>query len=128
MQWRAGPGAGFTAAGVEPWLPIGVADVRNVESQRADPDSILSLTRELIALRSSTGLGTGAFRTLSRHPGVWSWRIGNLIVTANMTDEPRRARIGRQVLLSSDPARERGLRRGDDTMLAPWEALVLQRE
>jgi alpha-glucosidase len=50
MQWDASENAGFTTG--EPWLPI--ADdyrERNVEAQREDPGSILSLHRRLIDLR-----------------------------------------------------------------------------
>ncbi len=52
MQWDAGPNAGFTGAGVEPWLPL-AADWRaaNVSAQAADPRSMLSLYRALLALR-----------------------------------------------------------------------------
>lgn len=50
MQWSPAPGAGFTTG--EPWLPI-AEDYRevNVEAQRADPRSMLSLYRRLIDLR-----------------------------------------------------------------------------
>ncbi|MEX2541174.1 MAG: alpha-amylase family glycosyl hydrolase [Trueperaceae bacterium] len=50
MQWTGRPGAGFSDA--EPWLPLAhdYAEA-NVEAQRGEPDSHLSLTRRLIALR-----------------------------------------------------------------------------
>jgi alpha-glucosidase len=50
MAWDAAPQAGFTNG--EPWLPLH-ADwaTRNVEAQRADPASMLSLHRKLLALR-----------------------------------------------------------------------------
>jgi alpha-glucosidase len=50
MQWSSAPGAGFTTG--TPWLPLGIdyAD-QNVEQQRGDPTSMLSLYRRLIALR-----------------------------------------------------------------------------
>ncbi len=50
MQWTAAGGAGFTAG--RPWLPMGdTCRGVNVEAQRADPGSLLSWYRELIALR-----------------------------------------------------------------------------
>jgi alpha-glucosidase len=53
MQWRGGPGAGFTTG--RPWLPIAPdADSRNVATQAADPGSVLALYRRLIALRQAT--------------------------------------------------------------------------
>lgn len=50
MQWSAGEGAGFTTG--EPWLPL-ADDFRevNVEAERDDPRSLLTLYRSLIALR-----------------------------------------------------------------------------
>ncbi|HEX8672504.1 MAG TPA: alpha-amylase family glycosyl hydrolase [Longimicrobium sp.] len=49
MQWDASPGAGFTTG--TPWLPLGDFARINVEVQRDDPASLLSLHRRLIALR-----------------------------------------------------------------------------
>lgn len=55
MQWDDSPNAGFTAAGVQPWLPLS-ADYaeRNVAVQSRDPKSMLSFFRALTALRQST--------------------------------------------------------------------------
>ncbi|HAJ37794.1 MAG TPA: alpha-amylase, partial [Chloroflexi bacterium] len=55
MQWDASPNAGFTAAGVQPWLPL-AADYaqRNVEVQSQDARSMLSFFRALTALRQSS--------------------------------------------------------------------------
>ena len=125
MQWRAGPGAGFTDPRVEPWLPIGDAAARNVEDQERDPDSMLHLTRELIRLRSSTDLGTGAFRAVSREAGLWVWRRGALTVAANLSDEPGRVSVpAERILVSSNPGRGRG--DVAPASLEPWETLVLQ--
>jgi alpha-glucosidase len=51
MPWaRDEVGAGFTTG--KPWLPLGVANrARAVDVQQADPDSLLHLTRRLIAFR-----------------------------------------------------------------------------
>jgi alpha-glucosidase len=52
MQWDAGPNAGFTRAGVAPWLPVAPDHRRrNVAQQEQDPTSMLSLHRALTALR-----------------------------------------------------------------------------
>ena len=61
MQWTAGPGAGFTAG--MPWLPL-ADDYRevNVERQRGDPKSMLTLHRRLIELRRRTAaLSVGGY-------------------------------------------------------------------
>ena len=55
MQWDDSPNAGFTAPGVQPWLPL-AADYarRNVAAQSQDPKSMLSFFRALTTLRRST--------------------------------------------------------------------------
>jgi alpha-glucosidase len=62
MQWDDGPQAGFSA--VEPWLPL--SDdwaTRNVEGQRSDPASMLTLHRRLLALRRDhAALAIGDYR------------------------------------------------------------------
>jgi alpha-glucosidase len=72
MQWDASPGAGFRpAAGVaEPWLPLHPDyRERNVEMQRADPRSMLSLYRRLLQLRrSSPALHSGTYRPAAITP------------------------------------------------------------
>jgi len=50
MRWDAGPGAGFTAADVEPWLPLG-GTTPNVGAQAENPGSPLHLTRDLLSFR-----------------------------------------------------------------------------
>jgi alpha-glucosidase len=123
MQWNAGPGAGFTTG--EPWLPIGDAQSCNVGDQERDPSSLLHLTRELIRLRSSTALGTGAHRTVSRTDRVWVWTRGDLTVAANLSGarQPVSLPSGR-VLVSSVPGRAGSLP-GTRAILEPWEAVVL---
>ncbi|MBS0420702.1 MAG: DUF3459 domain-containing protein [Proteobacteria bacterium] len=50
MQWDASANAGFSAA--QPWLPVSDDySVVNVQSEDADPESILTLYRRLLALR-----------------------------------------------------------------------------
>jgi alpha-glucosidase len=52
MQWSAAPNAGFSPAGVRPWLPVHPNYLRrNVDAQQADPDSLLNWTKSLIATR-----------------------------------------------------------------------------
>jgi alpha-glucosidase len=50
MPWTAEPGAGFSRA--KPWLPLAADHARsNVETERADPNSMLALYRRLLELR-----------------------------------------------------------------------------
>jgi alpha-glucosidase len=64
MQWSAERFAGFSSA--QPWLPVNPDfQERNVAAHSADPESLLSFYRRLIALRrSSAALRAGEIRFL----------------------------------------------------------------
>lgn len=64
MQWDASLNAGFTTG--EPWLPLeDLYTKRNVESQRSDPYSMLSLYKSLLTLRSGNdALREGDYETI----------------------------------------------------------------
>lgn len=52
MQWDASPNAGFTGEDVETWLPVATDyQTRNIEKQKNDPRSMLSLYKQLIGIR-----------------------------------------------------------------------------
>ena len=73
MQWDATENAGFS--GAKPWLPAHPdCASRNAASQAADPDSLLALTRALIALRKRTpALVRGSCTTLSTPRGILAY-------------------------------------------------------
>jgi alpha-glucosidase len=128
MQWTAADGGGFTDPGVEPWLPLGDLRGRNVEAQRDDPDSILCLTRALIALRRRLpDLRTGAYRRLESPPGVWVFRRGaGAAVALNLSPQAAAVHgLGGTVAASS-----RGERLGERAeralALGPWEGVVIE--
>ena len=76
MQWTDEPGAGFTAAGVTPWLPFGDLAC-NVADQRDDPASFLTLTHDLIAYRRAQPICGPAPGPRSPAPdGVLAYRRG----------------------------------------------------
>jgi alpha-glucosidase len=81
MQWDASPAGGFTTG--TPWLPPADPAERNVEAQRDDPDSTLSLFRELVRLRR--GLDPG-FELLDSVDGVLAFRRGERMIEVNTTD------------------------------------------
>ncbi|MFZ5904451.1 MAG: alpha-amylase family glycosyl hydrolase [Chloroflexota bacterium] len=68
MQWDASANAGFSTA--RPWVRIHPDyRTRNVEAQRADPDSLLNLTRALISLRKEKrALRRGRFVPVTPQP------------------------------------------------------------
>ena len=52
MPWDGSSNAGFTRKGVRPWLPLPPdAATSSVAAQAARPDSMLALTRSLLAMR-----------------------------------------------------------------------------
>ncbi len=66
----------------DPWLPLEDTS-RNVEGQRADPQSTLHFTRDLIALRKQLpDLSSGDYVELTSPPGTWAWRRGEGVVAA----------------------------------------------
>jgi alpha-glucosidase len=127
MPWTDEPGAGFTAAGVEPWLPFGDLTV-NVAAQRADPSSTLHLTRDLLALRRALpALRDGAYRTVPTPDGVWAWQRGDdVVVAVNLTDAPATVEgVTGTVRIGTD--RSRDGRAVDGRLdLGPREAVIVQ--
>jgi alpha-glucosidase len=142
MPWHSGPGGGFTDAGTRPWLPLGDTGGTNVEDQRSDPDSVLTLARRLIALRRRTpDLQTGPYRSLATPAGVWAWRRGDgVVVILNLSDDTAvldtvslyGAALGGEgldtagghVLLGTD-GRRNGESLSTTVALASWEGLVV---
>lgn len=64
MQWTPGPHAGFTTG--KPWLPIGQEyEATNVEVETNDPQSLLSLYKQLLAFRTSSQvIAKGSYQPL----------------------------------------------------------------
>jgi alpha-glucosidase len=107
LEWRA------------PWLPLG-GGVASVAEQRADPNSVLSLCRDTIALRGSRDdLVAGGYTPLPGEAGVWSWRRGGgTAVALNLTDSPANLSLPGEVLLSTKG-------RDDPSRLEPWEGVIV---
>jgi len=127
MQWTAEPGAGFTAPGARPWLPIGDASACNVADQREDPGSTLHLTRDLIALRAAEAdLRGGAYETLPAPAGAWAWRRGEgHAVALNLSDsDVTVGGLRGRVALATDRARD-GERIEGELALGPWQGAVV---
>jgi len=96
MQWDASPNAGFAAPGVVPWLPLASdATTVNVAGQAENPDSVLTLTRRLIALRREHPvLHVGDYESFGPTPkGTFAFRRvgleGRLTIALNLTGEER---------------------------------------
>jgi alpha-glucosidase len=124
MQWSAEPGAGFTKAGVEPWLPFGDHAAVNVADQAEDPGSVLRFCRDLIALRRrEPSLRTGSYATYAAPAGVWAWRRGDdVAVAVNLSDQAVDLPLEGEVLLATDRAGEGAAFGG---RLGPWAGVVV---
>ncbi len=127
MPWHDRPGAGFTGADARPWMPFGDVAACNVEAQRDDPDSVLSFTRDLIALRRRTpDLQSGDYAALPSPLGVWAWRRGHgVVVVLNLTDDAVEVPgFAGDVRISTDRGRD-----GEAVVapfeVRPWEGLVV---
>ena len=128
MQWTPDPGAGFSAdPGVVPWLPLGDHTTTNVADQRRGPDSMLSLTRDLIGLRDAIpDLHGGGYATVVADGATWVWRRGERVLVAlNLGDEPATVPdIQGEVRIGTDRARD-GTRVDGSLGLDPWEGAVV---
>jgi len=106
MQWT--PEGGFSSS-ARTWLPMGPeSDTRNVESELADPGSVLNLYRRLIAVRkSSEALMVGEYRELAAdHEDVLMFErqaAGERVVVAvNFGSDFVNVAVNGDVLVSTD--------------------------
>ena len=128
MPWRNMPGGGFTEPGTRPWLPLGDVAGCNVEDQRADPGSVLTLARDLIALRRQSGaLQTGRYETIEAPDGVWAWRRGDgVVVVLNLSDDDATVdAVHGRVRIGTDRDRDGRPVRGKLRLLG-WEGVVIE--
>jgi alpha-glucosidase len=98
MQWDASPAGGFTTG--TPWLPVVDPEQTNVEAQREDPRSMLSLVRDLLALRRVLGDG---LELIDAAPGVLSYRRGDHTIAINTTPERQPAALDGDLVLETRP-------------------------
>lgn len=128
MQWTRG--GGFS--GAPPWLPLGDCESINVEKQRGDPRSMLSLYRRLIRLRKQTpALLHGTYRSEGNAPPdcLVYWREAaqdRVMVALNFSEQTRRIQSPPgTILLSSNPDRA-GDSVSDSINLSAHEGIVVE--
>jgi alpha-glucosidase len=93
MQWNSEANAGFTTG--DPWLPLAAdADAINVEAERDDPQSMLTLYRALMALRrGEAALEVGGFSSIDTDGDVLAYRRHargtecDFLIVLNLGDE-----------------------------------------
>jgi alpha-glucosidase len=131
MPWDGTADAGFSTG--TPWLPLNPDHVvRNVASQRRDPDSMLALYRQLIWLRRSRPvLQTGRYSNASPEGDVFVFErqlaAERLIIMLNFSPHERAVRISPEwrVLLSTALDRAGEVSEGTPT-LRGWEGVILE--
>ena len=134
MQWDASVNAGFTSG--KPWLPVNRDYAsRNVAAEAADPDSILSFYKRLLASRKARpSLREGALAFLDgpdRDVLAYLRTAGSekTLVLLNFASRPASFSLvdkgfaGAEALLSSGPARALG-ELGEEVTLSPCEGLI----
>jgi alpha-glucosidase len=135
MQWDGSPSAGFTTG--TPWLPV-APDYKdyNVVAERDDPSSMLTLYRQLLALRrSSPALTVGDYDDVpSNAPDVFSYMRTHgeerMLVLLNFSHESRVFMMDQgsgeaQISLSTVPGRT-GQVDLANVKMAPDEGLILR--
>src|ERR687898_2136826 len=103
MQWDPSPSGGFTTGTA--WLTPVDPEATNVEAQRDDPRSTLSLVRDLLTLRRLLGEG---IELLDAAPGVLAYRRGDHSIAINTTAEERPAPLDGELVLETEPGALRG--------------------
>jgi alpha-glucosidase len=98
MQWDGSPTGGFTDG--EAWLPPVDPERTNVEEQRDDPRSTLSLVRDLLTLRRVLGRG---IELLDAEPGVLAYRRADHVVAINTSPDERGVALGDELVLETVP-------------------------
>jgi alpha-glucosidase len=144
MQWTPGPQAGFST-NANTWLPIPPSHTTiNVETESADPDSLLNWHERLIALRrTNPALHDGGFVMLQEDsPAVLSYlrtppKGGKpVIVAINLSDAPQSMSIDPKIappghmlktLVSSDPSLT-NIPSSAGITLPPFSSLVVEIE
>jgi alpha-glucosidase len=133
MQWDTTPSAGFTTG--EPWLPLGAdCQLVNVSTQAADPRSMLSLYRALLALRRAEpalSVGTcevvaaeGDILTYERHHATSGGRLTVALNLGRYSQTLRGIPRGARILLSTQLDRA-GRTTSDMVSLRPDEGIII---
>jgi alpha-glucosidase len=122
IPWTSEVGGGFTAARVDPWLPIGGGT--SVQQQRGDAGSVLHWCRRLLTeRRARADLRDGGQVVLDAPDGVLVWRRGaSTTIAANLSSVTADVKTSGTVVLATDASREGRPMDGD---LEPWGCVVV---
>lgn len=134
FEWDGSANAGFSPDGVaaEPWLPVAAGyERRNLAAQMADPRSIFTLFKRLLALRKATpALYAGIYRPVDAPEGCFLY-IRELdgaqtVIALNFSGLPQTVTVpvSGKIALSTHLDREETLEGGTIT-LRPYEGVVV---
>jgi alpha-glucosidase len=130
MQWDASENSGFGSG--NPWLPVNPDyPKRNVAAQDADPKSILSWYRGLIALRGSKqALRSGAIRFLDLNAEVLAYErsLGSetIVVLLNFASGAKTVSLDKRWILLYGSDRVAGSELAGSLRLAPGEVAIAE--
>lgn len=135
MQWDASENAGFCSEGVKPWLPVSMGHQSlNVNSEEADPDSLLNCYKSLLFLRKNTpALHSGSMHMMN-HPklseSLLSYkRVHNqqsVEVWMNISKHPVQSdELEENSMVLFSTAVDMTLLRGNRLHLEPYQGVVL---
>ena len=125
MQWKSGIGRGFAEKDVKPWLPFGLDDGRDVESQRRDQGSIFNLTKSLLELRTNAVKADAEYREIEVTDDSWHYKAGKLSVFVNFSDKIRVVELGGVGTILTANGDSLLLEGSDkEVTVGPWEAVV----
>jgi alpha-glucosidase len=140
MQWSAAKNAGFSEH--DPWNAVGPRyGTYNVESEKADPKSILNFYQQLLKLRHEhPALRDGSYSTVLAHPNVLAFMRSagtkKVLVTLNMSGEQQsiplmfasQAPISRGRVLLSSTGTSETLDLKQPLALEPFAAILTELE
>ena len=95
-------------------------------SQRDDPDSVLRLTRDLLAARREReDLRSGSYASLATPDGVWAWQRGDRhAVAINLGDADATVELAGTILIGTN--RDRDGQQFSSLTLGASEAALLE--
>lgn len=138
MQWNTDHYAGFSET--EPWLPVGPGvEMRNVDYQNGDPNSLLNLARRLIWLRKGMpALLHGSYHSITKYvpADCFCYRREaeqqTVMICLNFSEHgqdlilPELNGFNYRLLISTDPIRQPGGIE-QSVSLGPYEGCLLEK-
>ena len=130
MPWDRSASSGFSSG--LPWLPIGdVNKTLNVESMRADPNSMLTFYRRLLQLRRAQPvLVSGSLTDLTGDDGVMrfvrSHATKRFVVLLNLAEQERTVVMSAGVITACTEVHREGEAVSQTAKLAPAEAMIVE--